>query len=610
MNAGAVTVGALRDAARDARGAWGPGTSGLAVVIVAAALVPLVVRDTVTMASFAGWAYLALAAVGLAVTVGLAGMPSLAQGAFLGIGAATAALLRVHESWPPLAAALAGMIVAAAAGALVGAALGRLRPAFIAVGTWIVAWLVALALLEFPDLSGGAEGLVVPRGELGGLDLTATVHWELAVTLLALGALAFGALARGQPGAALAGLRERPAAALALGVPALRLRAAAFATSAAFAGLAGGMSVQLEGISDPVAYTPFLSFTLFVGVLLGGSRTATGAVAGTVAVAVIFWSADRLADAAGVATGRLDALFAGVLLLAVLAVESEGLLPAIRPRRPTPRPRPPAAIAPPEPARLEARGLVKRFDGATAVRDLDLAVEAGTITALVGPNGSGKTTALRLLAGTLPADAGVVLLDGVELPSGNQRTRALRGIVRTLQATAVFPGRSALENVLVGAGLAGRYSGVLRTLAATPKARAEARATRALALAALDRVGLAEAAERPAAELTGSEQRLLMLAAALAARPRVLLVDEPSAGASPEDVDRVAGVLRQLREERLALLVVEHNLRLVRQVAERVVVLDAGRPLASGSPVEVAADPAVRAAYLGRRADITDEKPT
>jgi branched-chain amino acid transport system permease protein len=601
----AVVSAALRDAARDARAAWGPGTTALAVLVLAAALMPVVVRDALTLASFAGWAYLALAAIGLVVSVGLAGMPSLAQGAFLGMGAATAALLRAHDDWPPFAAALAGGVLAAGGGALVGAGLGRLRPAFIAVGTWIVAWLVALTLVEFPDLSGGAEGLVVPRGDVVGIDLSPTVHWEIAVALVALAALAFGALARGLPGAALAGLRERPAEALALGVPAFRLRVAAFATSAAFAGLAGGLSVQLEGVSDPAAYAPFLSFTLFVAVLLGGGRTATGAVAGTVAVALIFWSADRLAEIAGIATGRLDVLFAAVLLLGVLAVESEGLLTGLRRRPRVARELDPAPLGPRSPARLEARGLVKRFGAETVVNGLDLAVEGGTITALVGPNGSGKTTALRLLAGTLVPDEGAVSLDGVALVEGTQRTRARAGIVRTLQATAVFPGRTALENVLVGAGLEARHGGFVRTLLATPKARAEARATRARALGALERVGLADASARPAAELTGSEQRLVMLAAALATRPRVLLVDEPSAGASPADVARVVSVLLDLRTNGLALVVVEHNLRLVRRVADRVVVLDAGRPIAAGSPDEVAGDPEVRAAYLGRRADIT-----
>jgi branched-chain amino acid transport system ATP-binding protein len=324
-------------------------------------------------------------------------------------------------------------------------------------------------------------------------------------------------------------------------------------------------------------------------------------VAGTAAVALVFWAADRLGEYADVATGRLDALFAGVLLLGALAIRSETTFPALWPRRPAPAP-PEAALDPPQPARLEARGLRKQFGGDVAVDGLDLVLEPGRVTALVGPNGSGKTTALRLLAGTLPADAGVVLLDGAELEPGSPRARALAGIVRTLQVTAVFGDRTVLDSAAVGAALHGSRTSVVRDLLATPKARAARRHAVAVAAAALREVGLDDLAGRPAGELTASEQRLLMLAAALAARPRVLLVDEPSAGAAPADVDRVASVLGRVAASGIAVLAVEHNLRLVRRVASHVVVLDAGRVIAAGSPAAIAADPVVREAYLGRRA--------
>jgi branched-chain amino acid transport system permease protein len=591
---------AFADAAREIGAAWGPRQSALALVVAVAALLPLGVDDELRLAGFAGWAYLALAAIGLTVAVGLAGMPVLAQGALVGIGAVSAAALRDHD-WPPLAAAAVATAVAAGAGALLGVGFGRLRPAFVAVGTWIAAWIVAFALLDFPRLAGGAEGRVVPQGDIAGLELDATVYWEIAVVLVVAGALAFAALAGGRAGAALAGLRERPAAALALGVPALRLRTAAFAVAGAYAGLAGGLAVQLDGIADPVAYRPFLSFTLFAAVLLGGARSATGAVAGTAMVAIVFWAADQLGEYADVATGRLDALFAAVLLLGALAIRSETTLPVLLPRRSAATPER-VPLDRPRPARLEARGLRRQFGGDIAVDGLDLVLEPGIVTALVGPNGSGKTTALRLLAGTLPADEGVVLLDGAELPPGSPRSRALAGIVRTLQVTAVFGDRTVLDSAAVGAGLHGRRTSVLRDLLATPKARAARREVLAVAAAALHEVGLERVAGRPASELTASEQRLLMLAAALAARPRVLLVDEPSAGAAPADVDRIAAVLRGVAASGIAVLAVEHNLRLVRRMAAHVVVLDAGRVIAAGTPEAIAADPLVREAYLGRRA--------
>ena len=173
--------------------------------------------------------------------------------------------------------------------------------------------------------------------------------------------------------------------------------------------------------------------------------------------------------------------------------------------------------------------------------------------------------------------------------------------MRTLQATSVFAESTALENVLAGAGVVRRYGGPLRTLLATPLARRETAESKARARAILDDVGLGAAADTPAGELSGADQRVLMIAAALAAGPRVLLLDEPSAGAAPAELARLAELIRRLRDRGLALLVVEHNLRLVRSVANRVVVLDAGATIADGSADEVAADAGVRAAYLGRR---------
>ena len=615
------TAIAVSDAVRDARRAFGVQGRVVAALLALGALVPVFVRDTLVLDGLAATLYLALAASGLAFAVGLAGMPSLAQGAFVGIGAVCGAQLRVHGDLDPLLAGLGGAGAALLAGAVVGAGVFRLRPAFVAVCTWVVSWVFLLALLAFPDLAGGARGLVVPSGAAFGVELTPAVHFELALGLIGLALLAFAALARGTLGAGFAALRQQPAAAGALGVPAPSLRLAAFALSAAIGGLAGGLDVQLAGIADPGDYDAFLSFTLLVAVLLGGARTASGAVVGTFVFAAILWLADRLGALGGLATGRLDTLVAAVLLLYVVAVGGEDVVDSSRRwvidrlRSGPARLERPGFSTPPQggprrgpgPTLLSARGLTKRFGEVVGLEDLSLDLAAGTVTALIGPNGSGKTTALRLLSGTLAPDSGTLLLHGKPLPHGGTRTHALAGVVRTLQPTAVFGSSTALENVLVGAGLRRRDGGVLRTLVSTPRARAGARAAAGSARDVLERFGLGWAAERRAAELPASDQRLLMIAAAAAASPRVLLVDEPSAGATHEDVRRLVSILGKLRDEGLALLVVEHNLRLVRDIADRVIVLEAGRVLAAGGPAEVAANPEVRAAYLGRRHDLVRE---
>jgi ABC-type branched-subunit amino acid transport system ATPase component len=295
-------------------------------------------------------------------------------------------------------------------------------------------------------------------------------------------------------------------------------------------------------------------------------------------------------------------MLAALLLLAFLTAGGEGLVPLAtrRLRRPS-SPERPATHPATGGADLEVRELTKRFGGLVALDGLGLRLAPGRTVALIGPNGSGKTTALRLLAGTMEPDAGRIALAGADITSESAGARVRRGLVRTLQSNAVFPGLTTLENAVVGASVCRRHGGALRTLVATPKARAEDRETRALALAALDAVGLAHRADAHAETLSTAEQRLLMLASALATSPRALLVDEPSAAAGTAELERLTGVLRALGNRGLALLIVEHNLRLVRSLADEVVVLDAGKQLAAGTPDEIARHPAVRAAYLGRQ---------
>jgi branched-chain amino acid transport system permease protein len=596
------TAGALRDAARDARGAWSIETTLVAAALAAGALLPLFGLGPVTLNGFAATLYAAVAAVGLSLAVGLAGLPSLAQGAFVGVGAVVAAHVRADAGWSPLVAAALGTLAALLTGVVAGVGLVRLRPAFVAVATWVLTWLFALFVLAFPSVSGGAQGLIVPEGDIGGVSLGTTEHYELALALLAVALLVVAALRRGAVGIGLAAVRQRPAAASALGLSAPRLRLIAFGASAAIGGLAGSFAVQLSGVFDPGAHGAFLSFSLFVAVLLGGARPGAPAALGAFAFGLLEWIAGKLGGVAGIETGRLEVLMASVLVLYALGLDVGALVTSLRDRwrRPSSRGAPSAPLVLPPPARLSGRNLTKRFGSVEAAAGVSLEVEPGRVVALVGPNGSGKTTVLRLLSGTLAADGGEVLLDGEPLPAGPQ-ARARAGVVRTLQATSVFPESTALENVLAGTGVGRRYGGPLRTLFSTPLARREGAEARARARGVLADLGLAGAADRPASELSGADQRVVMIAAALAARPRVLLLDEPSAGAAPAELERLAALIRRLRDGGLAVLLVEHNLRLVRSVADRVIVLDAGRTIAEGTPDEVSVQDVVRSAYLGRR---------
>jgi branched-chain amino acid transport system permease protein len=574
----------------------------VAGALVVAAAVPALLSDPVRVASLANWLYLVLAAIGLAVPVGIGRMPVLSQGAFMAIGAFTAAVLRVRAGWSLEAALPAAVLASVTAGVVAGIGAVRLRTAFVAVSTWLMTWLVTLGLLAFPGLSGGADGLVLPSGRIAGVELTSTVHYELALALAVLAGLCFEALRRSPFGLGLAAFGQQPSAALALGVPASRARLQAFVVSAATAGLAGALAADLAGIADATAYGPLLSFQLLAVVLLGGGMRALGPAVGVVVLALLSSVAGSVAALERLPAERFDTVIVAALVLAALSLGGTGLVPTVerfvRPRRSYAPPggRLPAAT----PRSLAADGLSRRFGDLVALRDFELRLEPGTVSALIGPNGSGKTTALRLLAGSDRDSGATIRLGEADVSGLDVSERVRSGMVRTLQATAVFEDLTALENVLVGAAARCRHGGLVRSAIATPLSRTEAATARANALATLDELGLADVWDRPAEELSTLDRRVLMLAAAVAARPSVLLVDELSAGAGHGELPRLAEAIESLRARGLAILLVEHNLRLVRAVATHVTVLDAGVTIATGTPDEIAADPAARAAYLGR----------
>jgi branched-chain amino acid transport system permease protein len=596
------TRGALAGALDDARSVWTRWHTLAVVAVTVAAAAPAFAPDWFHIDGVAAGIYKAVAATGLMLALGLGGMPSLGQGAFMAFGAYGTALLTSRAGWPLLPAVLVGVIAAAAAGAITAVGVVRLRPVFIAVTTWILTWLVEIFLLAFPSISGGAQGIVVPS------PLSPTTHYEIALALLVLTILGVASVARGPAGLELRAASAKPAAAAALGVAAARRRLGAFVASAAIGGLAGALAVDLAGVADATDYGPFRSFQLFVAVVIGGAASALGPTVGVAALALVSAGGAALAELEGIQSVRFEPMFTALLLLTILGLGGVGIVPAVRRvlTKGRERPQPRSGTNPPlrsvaEPAQLDARGLDKQFQSVVAAEDVSLHVAPGEICALIGPNGSGKTTVLRMLAGTIPADAGAVLLDGQPLNGAQPRERALDGLVRTLQSTSAPAGLTGLENVAVGAGLRRRHGGSFRTLVATPLARAENASVRGRALAALEQVGLVWAADVPVDELAGPDQRLVAVAAALATEPRILLLDEPAAGSSVEEVARLGDLLGRMRAAGIAVLLVEHNLRLVRAVADRVVVMAAGRVIAEGSPEVIADDEEVRAAYLGRR---------
>lgn len=601
----------LRDAARRRNRVWLLWVAGVAVAVS----VPAVDRSPLQIASLASGMYIALAAVGLNYAVGLAGIPSLGQGGFVGIGAFVAAWVTARWGWDVVAATAAGTAAAAAAGFVVGAGAARLTRVYVAITTWIVAWMLQFALADFPQISGGSQGLALPPARLGVLGttvrLTPTWHFEIALLLIAATCAMFVAVKRSPTGLHLSALREDEAAALVVGADRARLRTIAVVVSAAIGGVAGALTVQLAGIADPTGYGPLLSVKLFVAVILGGAAFTLGPVIGAVVLALIGPVAHGLGHAAGLAPERFEPLVAAVLLMVALVAGGDGIVARVLQlvRRDTAEPSSRASrvsVAPsagasavPGPTTLEARGVSKSFGGVRALDAVDLEVRAGSIHALIGPNGSGKSTLLRILSGSMAADSGEVVVGGNRIVGASVPRLRAAGVARTLQRTATFEQMSARDHVLVGSVTARHITGTARYALATPAARAEEADARADADRILGELGLTHVADRAAARLSSAEQRLLMLAMALAARPDVVLLDEPGAGITADGVGSLIDVVLRVASAGVAVVLVEHNLRLVRATASEVTVLSSGRVVAHGTPEQVAASDEVRNVYTG-----------
>lgn len=249
-------------------------------------------------------------------------------------------------------------------------------------------------------------------------------------------------------------------------------------------------------------------------------------------------------------------------------------------------------------ALLKVKGLTKRFGGLAANNDIDLDVPQGSLFAVIGPNGAGKTTFFNMVSGFLSATAGTIELDGRDVTRVPQHEIAAMGLVRTFQLVQLFKGMSVAENVEVGCHLATK-GGVAASLFRPSWFRKQEIEVRERAHELLEFVGLSAQADNDAELLPYGQQRLLEVARALAAKPKLLLLDEPAAGLNTQETEGLAQIIQKINAQGTTVLLIEHDVALVTRIAHRIAVLDFGKKIAEGTPDEIKAHPEVIAAYLG-----------
>ncbi|HUC12356.1 MAG TPA: branched-chain amino acid ABC transporter ATP-binding protein/permease [Stellaceae bacterium] len=526
--------------------------------------------------------------------------------------------------------------IAAAFGVLFGAPTLRLKGDYLAIVTLGFGEIVPIVVRNTPTITNGAMGLNgVAAPQLFGhsFGVTATPYYYVGVALVALLMLTSFRLKDSRIGRAWMAIREDEVAAMAMGVDRVRFKLLAFATGAAFAGATGTLYVAKLQTATPDMFMFPVSVMILVMIVFGGIGSVWGVVVGALILQMLqSWFLEDLSQWLH-ALGRLIGigwlqhielassieLIFGLILVLMMLYRREGLIPATR--------RMPALTLDQQSAQVERGGfaalqlvdagetrdrsrplleissLSVRFGGLVALRAVSLDVPTQSVVAVIGPNGSGKSTLFNAVTGLVAADSGSVRFAGAET-GGLPPHRVLEcGIARTFQNIRLFPNLTVLENVMIGmhARLRCGAAGALLRLPTMRREEEEAR-ERALEILALFGNRLVPRADHLASSLSYANRRRTEIARALASRPKLLLLDEPTAGMNPAETLELAEQIKSLHQAGLAIVLIEHKLDVVVSLADRVVVLDHGEKIAEGPPEVVRRDEEVIRAYLGRSA--------
>ncbi|UBV45371.1 branched-chain amino acid ABC transporter ATP-binding protein/permease (plasmid) [Deinococcus taeanensis] len=547
----------------------------------------------------------AIVAVGLVLLTGILGLTSFGQAAFMGVGAYTTAVLTTQAGWSPWLTLLAGFGMTALIALVLGLVTLRMQGHYLPLAT--IAWGISLYYVfgNTPALGGFTGMTDIPPVAVFGLNLTSPRTFAY-LALVSLGVVALGAqfLLSSRTGRAMRALRGGPVVAEAFGVDPFRLKVQVFVLSALMASLAGWLYAHSQRFVNPTPFSLQAGIEALFMTVVGGPGHVWGAALGSGLITMLReWLRDLLPVLLG-AQGNFEVIVFGVLIILTLQFARRGLWPRLERWLPQgglqllPDPRPLPVRARPRPGLplLQVEHAVKQFGGLRAVSDVSFDLRTGEILGLIGPNGAGKSTMFNLITGVSPATSGAVTFAGQDVTRRRAGQIHRLGVARTFQHVHLLPDLTLLANTMMGGYARGR-AGMLASLLHLE--RAEEAALQHEALRQLQRVGLGEHAFTLAGNLALGQQRILEIARALVADPALLLLDEPAAGLRYGEKLELATLLKRLRDEGVTILIVEHDMDLVMNLVDRLVVMNYGEKLAEGSPAEIRAHPAVREAYLG-----------
>ena len=534
----------------------------------------------------------AIAVFGLSVVLGLCGQINLAQAAFFGFGAYAVGIGTADYQISYWLCLLAGCIMALLAGAVLGMSTLRLGGHYLAMVTISFQQIVTLVMINAIWLTHGPDGV----GKIGrpALFQSSQSYLAFCVAMLALVGYLVWHLPDTRLGRAMRAVRDNELAAGVNGIDVFRTKIYAFAICAVLGGLGGGLFAGGFAYISPDQFSFAESIVFLTMSLLGGVASPIGSAIGTGLLILIPEWLRFLKSVPG-----LYLAIYGLSVILIIRYMPDGIwgfvttfLDRFRRKVKLPAEGLPLVLAPAKTGGemvLEVTGLAKHFGGLKAVDDVDIAVRRGGVHALIGPNGSGKTTTLNVLSGLYEATAGRVLLDGTEITTMPPHLRAAAGLGRTFQNIRLFRSMTALENVIIGAERPGN----------TLIGNGGEAALTLRAMAALAFVGLGPRANELISSFSYGHQRLIEIARALAANPTLLLLDEPAAGLNSTEKLELHELLKRIAAQGLTILIIDHDMTLVSEAAQHITVLNFGRRIADGESMAVLRHPDVVSAYLG-----------